>query len=53
MSRKDKKNFSAKELDLLLTLVEDKLPYGQEEWENLALEYNRLLQQQTGLKPLD
>lgn len=47
MSRKDKKNFSAKELDLLLTLVEDKLPYGQEEWENLALEYNRLLQQQT------
>jgi hypothetical protein len=43
MSRKDKKNFSTRELDILLTLVEERLPFGQEEWDSLALEYHRRL----------
>ena len=33
--------FTASELDILLSLEEERLPIGAEQWECLTLEYNR------------
>jgi hypothetical protein len=42
-ARKGKgRNYSAAEMDVLLNLIEDRLPFGQMTWELLAIEFNRL-----------
>jgi hypothetical protein len=45
MSRAGVTNFSSLELDILLNLIEKRLPFGQEHYEELALEFNRKMRQ--------
>jgi hypothetical protein len=33
--------FQSAELNALLTILEERLPIGADQWENLAMEYNR------------
>ena len=40
-ARKDKKNYSALEISVMLDLVEALLPMGQDDWMELALQHNR------------
>jgi hypothetical protein len=41
MSRVGSSNFSPLEIDVMLTLIEERLPFGQEEYEDLASEFNK------------
>ena len=44
-TRERGRNFSQASLEVLLELLEQHLPLGQQQWETLSFEYNRLTQE--------